>query len=138
MYRFSLLLILLSPILSLSQGLIGKNEKDVVSRVKTAFSNKISEVSRTYTTDGTLVVAWDNYDTKCFQAVYFNKGGIASVETTRPENVSGLNSYIEFYDKMCVKISDTEWKWYLAGKTYRIKLLYNETTRYTFYLSLWD
>lgn len=127
------------PFLSFSQGLIGKNEKEVVSRVKSGLAGKISEVTRSYTNDGTLSVGWDNYETKSFHVVFFNKSGKAVIEATQPENISTFNSYVEFYDKMCVKISSTQWKWYLAGKTYKIELFYNEkSNKYSFYLSLWD
>jgi hypothetical protein len=128
----------LAPVFSFSQKFIGLNEEEINYHIKTTLKNEINDITRTYSSDGTLIIGWNNFKLDYFQALYFDKKGIVQVESKKPDSNDILNTMIKVYDKNCIKISSTEWKYYLRGAIYRIRLQYVDEYGYYIYTSLWD
>jgi hypothetical protein len=118
-----LLLLLLLPALTFSQGVVGLT----VHELKDAFPE--NSFTNDYMDEGVLYVT----DFNCSKFAYFVRNGTDVVEFSIcfPTTDRCVSLFIEKFNREYVIISENKWKAYLDGSVLDITLEYNDKGYYT-------
>jgi len=106
-----------------SQARIGYSEKQIKDEFYDCkFEIKYSDYGQKYITTN------DFY--RCFVFYYFDENNICSSCLIVPKTSGDLNFYVEEYNKECVIISNTQWKFYTNSGIIDINLIFGDNFTY--------
>lgn len=127
MKRISLILILLFSLFGNAQAHLGTTLEDL----KKLHPDKTFKID--YTTAGKKYASTDMpYGTFSY---YFNKEtGLSDYCMQIPNDITGLNTQVEIYNRNYVIVSETSWKAYVdGGGIININLLYSEEYKLSYF-----
>jgi hypothetical protein len=102
-----------------SQFFVGESKEEVIYALK----NANIQFTEDKLTDSTSRISWLKENQ--FQMIWvLNRDSIVTRQTLIPEKDNGLNEFVKWFNKDFVIVSLTEWRNYLKGRIYQIKLEY--------------
>jgi hypothetical protein len=132
MKKLSLIVLAISlSTFSFSQFSIGLSKQQVIAKVRKENGSSL-KITQKVVDDGVICISWTTEIG--LEQVYVDNTNLSMLHTITPKNKTFLNGLIEKYNSLGVVVSATEWKFYIDGWVFEVKLTYSkEHDEYTFY-----